>query len=84
MLDLKQLKDIAERVVATYLQAVIGLWIASGVTSLDVGTIKAVVIGALPAALSAIKGYLSAALPVGDSSASMVRASVPPAWMPGD
>jgi hypothetical protein len=84
MLDLNQLKDIAERVAATYLQAVIGLWIAAGVTSFDVSTMKAVIVGALPAALSAIKGYLSAALPVGDASASMVRTSVPPAWMPGD
>ncbi len=82
MLSLEQFKDVAERVVATYLQAVIGLWIAAGVTSFDVSTMKAVVVGALPAALSAIKGYLSAALPVGDASASMLSSNT--AWMPGD
>jgi len=82
MLTLEQFKDVAERVVATYLQAVIGLWIAAGVTTLDVSTLKAVVVGALPAALSALKGYLSVRLPVGDDSASMLSSS--DAWMPGD
>ena len=82
MLDLNQLKDVAERVVATYLQAVIGLWIASGVTSLDVSTMKAVIVGAVPAALSALKSYLAVVLPVGDPTASTVRITPSPAEMP--
>lgn len=71
-LNVRQVKDVLERAVATYVQAVVGLVIAAGATSLDMGTLRAAAVGAVPAALSVIKGWLAAVLPVGDDSASML------------
>lgn len=79
-LDLHQLKDVAERALSTYVQSVVGLIAASGMTDLSLSTMRVVAISAAPAALSILKGYLSSILPIGDASASMVGA-VPPAAM---
>lgn len=66
------LKDAAERVIATYLQAFMGLVTADlfGLTGMD--SFKAAAIAAIPAALSAAKAAI--AVLFGDpESASLVR-----------
>lgn len=61
--------DLAERVAATYLQSFIGLLLVSG--ALDIDTLKAAALAAVPAALAVVKGVL--ARKVGDpESASFV------------
>lgn len=71
-LNLRQIKDVAERVIATYLQVFLGLWMAAGPAGLDFGAAKSAAVAAAPAALSALKGWLAVVLPVGDDSASML------------
>lgn len=52
--------DIAERVVATYLQVFIGLLLVSWQSNvIDISMIQTAAISAVPAALAVIKGYLS-------------------------
>lgn len=69
---MKFLKDMAERVASTYLQALIGLLLAAPAFSLDIGFLKATAIAAIPAALSALKAML--AMKFGNpDSASFVR-----------
>jgi len=83
-LDLHQLKDVAERALSTYVQSVVGLIAASGMTDLSLSTMKLIAISAAPAALSILKGYLSSILPIGDSSASVIGAKPTPAVMPDE
>lgn len=71
-LNVRQVKDVLERAVATYIQAALGLVVAAGVTSLDMSTLRAIAVSAVPAALSVVKGWLATVLPVGDDSASML------------
>lgn len=72
------LMDLGERVVATYLQAFIGLLIASGFADdgkLNMGTATAAAVSALPAVLALIKGII--ALKVGDEgTAALLPAEV--------
>lgn len=49
--------DLLERAVATYVQALIGLLIVSGVT--DLAAVQSAAIAAIPAALSVIKSYIA-------------------------
>lgn len=75
-LNIEQLKDIAERALFTYVQTFLGLLSASGM-GVDMGgisTLKMAAIGGLPAAISVIKGALCAAAPIGDPSASILKA----------
>ena len=71
-IDLLQLKDVAERAISTYVQSVAGLIAASGMTDLDLSTMKVIAVSAAPAALAIVKGYVASILPFGDSSASAV------------
>lgn len=68
-------RDIAERVASTYVQAFLGLLLASGFGVdgvLDLSVVVKAGVAALPAALSLIKGMLARA--VGDSeSASLAK-----------
>ncbi len=66
----KLLLDIAERTFWTYVQSFIGLLLASSV--IDITTLKAAGVSAIPAALAVIKGF--AASRVGDNTA----AALPP------
>ena len=50
-------RDLAERAIATYVQAFLGLLITSGIT--DIGVIKTAAISAIPAALSVVKSVLA-------------------------
>lgn len=51
------LRDLAERAIATYIQALLGLLIVSGVT--DLAVVQTAAVAAIPAALSAIKSILA-------------------------
>ena len=76
-IDLNQLKDVLERAISTYVQSVVGLIAASGMTDLDLSTMKVVAVSAAPAALSILKGYVASVLPLGDKSASMIAMGKP-------
>ena len=76
-IDLNQLKDVLERVISTYVQSVVGLIAASGMTDLDLSTIKVMAVSAAPAALSILKGYVASVLPLGDKSASILAMGRP-------
>lgn len=52
-------RDLAERTLATFVQAWLGLVVASWSGALDVGTLRAAAIAALPAALAVVKGGLA-------------------------
>mgnify|MGYP003146468104 FL=1 len=84
-LDRGQLVDVIERAVFTYVQTVIGLVLASGLTDMGgLSTIKMAAVGGLPAALSIVKGYMASVLPVGDASASVIATKAAPAELPDD
>jgi uncharacterized membrane protein len=69
MISPEFLRDAAERVVSTYLQAFLGLLIVSGVTDLD--AIQSAAIAAVPAALSALKALLATKFGDPDSAAML-------------
>tara|TARA_Y100000310_G_scaffold337256_1_gene423880 strand:+ start:798 stop:1058 length:261 start_codon:yes stop_codon:yes gene_type:complete len=77
-LDIDQLKDVAERAVMTYIQAVIGLWLAGTMTDMSLSGMKALAVAAAPGALSIVKGYCASVLPIGDKSASIVSTTPKP------
>ncbi len=63
------LVDLAERVVATYIQSFLGLLLVAD--AIDIGAVKAALVAAAPAALAVVKGVLAKRL--GDpESASVV------------
>lgn len=67
--------DIAERVVATYIQSVLGLLAVSGPLNID--AIQVALVAAIPAVLSVLKGTLARF--VGDpESASLIRLDLDP------
>ena len=76
-LDMNQLRDVCERALSTYVQSVVGLIAASGMTDLDLSTMRVVAVSAAPAALSILKGYLASVLPIGDKSASVIAMGRP-------
>jgi hypothetical protein len=53
--------DLAERVVATYLEAFLGLVIASAITDgvIDLSVVQSAAVAALPAGLAVVKGALA-------------------------
>ena len=83
-LDRTQLFDVCERAAATYVQCVVGLIAASGMTDLDLSTMKMIAVSAAPAALSILKSYAASILPFGDASGSLVKTSADPAELPED
>ena len=69
--------DLVERTAATYAQAFCGLLLADSTNLLDLGSVRAAAVAALPAALAAVKGAF--ALGLGSSgSASMLPARAVP------
>jgi hypothetical protein len=65
-------RDLAERAISTYVQAFIGLLIASGVV--DVAAVEAAAVAAIPAALSVVKSLLAERYAPGTiSPASLAR-----------
>lgn len=64
--------DLFERVLATYLQAFLGLLLVDSADITNLGFLKAAAIAAVPAALSVVKGFVGSL--VGDpESASVVK-----------
>lgn len=53
------LLDTLERTVATYVQSLLGLLIASPMMNLDLSTVRALAVAALPAALAVVKAALA-------------------------
>lgn len=62
-------RDLAERVIATYVQSVIGLLLVSGVT--DLAVVQSAAVAAIPAALSALKAFIAERVPGTVSPASL-------------
>ena len=83
-LDRSQLFDVCERALSTYFQCAAGLIAASGMTDLDLSTMKMIAVSAAPAALSILKSYAASILPIGDASGSLVKTSADPAELPED
>ncbi len=67
MLNKTFLRDVAERAVSTYLQAFVGLLIA-GTFTLNIDSVKAAGIAAIPAALSVLKSALASRIGDKDSA----------------
>lgn len=62
MRDTKFWRDLAERAVATYVEALIGLLLASATFAegtIDLSVIQTAIVAAIPAALSVIKSSLA-------------------------
>lgn len=66
--------DLAERAAATYVEAFLGLVIAAAATPIDIGTIQAAGIAAIPAGLAVIKAGLARF--IGDPASASLAASV--------
>tara|TARA_R100001198_G_C5189049_1_gene182447 strand:+ start:418 stop:657 length:240 start_codon:yes stop_codon:yes gene_type:complete len=71
-LNLKQLRDVAERSLATFFQAAIGAIGTNSLMDLGVDNWKMIVAAGASSALAVIKGYIATVIPVGDDTASMV------------
>ncbi len=65
------LRDTAERVLATYLEVWLGLVIASKLDVLDVTSLKAFTIAAIPSALVVLKAAVATKYGDGDSAAML-------------
>lgn len=75
MFNSRFLTDLAERAIATYIQAFIGFLIA-GSTEINVSGLQAAALAAIPAALSVAKSLIASQF--GDpASASLVGADTP-------
>lgn len=73
--------DLLERTAATYVQAVLGLLLASSTGLITVGSLRAAAVAAIPAALAAIKSAFALGLgPTG--TASLLPAPKPAAPAP--
>ncbi|MDH6709736.1 hypothetical protein P3T27_006485 [Kitasatospora sp. MAA19] len=62
--------DLAERTVATYVVALLGLLLADGVDLASIGTLRAATVAALPAALTVIKSAVATF--VGDPTSAAI------------
>ncbi len=59
-----ELKNAFIRAARTYVQGVLGLVLAAGLTDFDLSTAKAVAVAALPAAIAVLQNYLEQTTPV--------------------
>lgn len=74
---LRRWADLAERTAATYVQAVLGLLLATQAHMLSLGAVRAAAIAAIPAALAAIKAAFALGLGPG-GTASLLPAPAAP------
>jgi hypothetical protein len=76
-MDTAWMRDTLERTIATYLQALIGLLIASWSGAIDLATLQTAAWAAIPAALAVLKAAIASR--VGDtvSPASLVHGGAP-------
>lgn len=75
------LRDLAERVISTYVQVFLGLLIAAGpVDVVNLSTLRAAAVASIPAALSVAKGLIAKQFGSPDSaSLADVGDPIPPA-----
>ncbi|MER6531144.1 hypothetical protein [Streptomyces sp. NPDC001508] len=66
---MKFFTDLAERTIATYLEAFLGLLLASSIV--DLSTAKAAAVAAIPAGLAVVKGALSSLVGSSSSAAAL-------------
>lgn len=67
------IRDTAERVVFTYLEAVIGLLIANGAGIITLDGARAAAVAGIPAALAVLKAAIAGRVPGTVSPASVVK-----------
>ena len=67
------IRDTVERTIATYVQAFLGLVIASAATDITIGTVQAAAVSAIPAALAVLKAAIAARVPGTVSPASLAE-----------
>lgn len=65
----RYLLDLAERTLATYVVAFLGLLLAGGLDMLSLGSVRAAAVAAIPAALAVIKGAVAKLVGDRDSAA---------------
>lgn len=70
-MTVKTVRDIAERVIATFALAFVTLLVAIPSDQWDASTLKKASVAGAVAALSLVKGLLASWLPIGTSSASL-------------
>lgn len=75
------LLDLAERTIATYLEAFLGLLLAGPVT--DLSAAKAAAVAAIPAALAVLKGALSRILGTSGTAGALPTPKAPAAQPDG-
>ena len=68
-----QLLDVAERAIATGVQVALAMVLSTGLVNIDATTGKTILLSAIAAALSVIKGVAASVYPAGDGTASMLR-----------
>jgi len=73
MFEIKFLKDVAERAVATFAQTLVALVGTDAVDILSVGIGDSLKAAAVAAGLSVVKSVAAARGPIGDRSASAVK-----------
>lgn len=74
MIDRTWLKDVAERTIATYVQAFLGLLLAGWATdTVDLSVVQSAAIAAVPAALAVLKGAIAKRVPGTLSPASLTE-----------
>lgn len=73
MFEIKFLKDVAERAVATFAQTLVALVGTDAVDILSVGIGDSLKAAAVAAGLSVVKSIAAAHGPIGDQSASAVK-----------
>lgn len=66
-------KDLAERVIRTFVQSFLAALIAGGTLNISVPTVKAAVIGAISAAIAVVMGMMAG--PVGKKGTASVLSS---------
>jgi hypothetical protein len=80
-MNLRFLADLAERTVATYAQAALGLLLADSTGMISISGVKAAAVAALPAALAVVKAALAGSV-LSSGTASALPATTDTAAVP--
>lgn len=80
-MNLRFVADLAERTVATYVQAALGLLLADSTGMISISGVKAAAVAAIPAALAVVKAALAGSV-LSSGTASALPAKVEPVPAP--